>query len=135
MALKDLVKSTEKIEDILESVLKGKIDLVKEGRNIKIHKEFIKKFDNGVKILLYLAGKFAWSLLDKKEYWVMPKELEANLFISGGSIRPLLMKFKNEKFVDDNKEKNKKKRAYKITSLGILELENLIEKYEKTSKK
>jgi len=129
MALKDLVKSTDKLEDSLESILKGRVDLVKIGeeKSVRITKELLKKLDNGSKMLLYLAGKLAWSLINRIEYWVKPRELETNLFIPGGSIRPLLIKFKKEKFI----EYNRKEKGYKITSLGILELENFLQKYEK----
>lgn len=133
MALKDLIKSTEDLESTLESILKNRADLIKtdKEKSIKVKKELLKKLDNVTKILLYLAGKRAWSIIDKAEYWTKPKELETNLFIPGGSIRPLLMKLKKEKFV----EYNKKEKGYKITTLGILELENLLQKYEKKKEK
>jgi len=133
MALKDLIKSTDKLEDSLESILKGRVDLVKMGeeKSIKMTKELLKKLDNVNKVLLYLAGKRAWSLIDGTEYWAKPKELEANLFMPGGSVRPILMKLKKEKFV----EFNRKEKEYRITSLGILELENLLQKYEEKQKK
>lgn len=133
MALKDLVKSTDKQEEILENILKERVDLVKtkDERSVKITKEFMKLLDNGSKILLYSAGKLAWSLIEKVEYWTKPREFEANLFITGGSIRPLIMRFRKEKFL----EFNKKEKGYMITSLGILELENLFQKYEKRQKK
>jgi len=133
MALKDLVKSTDKLEDSLESILKGRVDLVKIGeeKSVRITKELLKKLDNGSKMLLYLAGKRAWSLINRIEYWTKPRELETNLFIPGGSIRPLLIKFRKEKFV----EYDRKEKGYKITSLVILELENLLQKYEKKQEK
>jgi len=133
MALKDLIQTTEKIEDTLEAILKGRTNLVivSGKKTVKIRKELMKSLDNSTKILLYLAGKLAWLLIDKSEYWVKPGEIEKELFIPGGSIRPVLMNFKNDRLI----EFNKKERGYRITPLGVLELENLLQKYEKKQKK
>lgn len=132
MALKDLVQSTNKIEDRLEKILKNRTHLISVGeeRNIRIDKELVKKLKNPIRILLYLAGRLAWSLIDKTEYWVKPKEIERELLIPGGSVRPILMNFKKERLI----EFNKKERGYKINSLGILRLENFFKKYEKNKK-
>ena len=112
----------------MEKILKGRVNLVSVSgeKAIRIEKELAKKLKNSTKILLYLAGKLAWSLIDKTKYFVKPKEMQSQLFIPGGSVRPILMNLKKERLV----EFNRKEGGYRITSLGILELENLLKKYE-----
>jgi DNA-binding transcriptional ArsR family regulator len=134
MALKDLIQTTRDIKDILEELLRGRITLIPAGTEkiVQVNKESIKKLDNVTKILLYLAGKKAWELIEQEEknekieYWVKPKKIEEELSLSGGSVRPLLRKLYKNRLVEINK-----RGEYRISFGGILTLEERIKKYEK----
>lgn len=133
MALEELISKKENLEEILEKLLKERVRLIEEEdeKIIQIEKKLARKLNNYTKILLYLAGKKAWELIEKKntnkeiEFWVKPKEIEKNLQLRGGSVRPLLKQMKEAKLIDY------KQKAYRINFAGILELEEKIKKYEK----
>jgi len=136
MALEELISKEENVEKILEKILKERVKLIQEvsEKYVHIRKELARKLDNFTRILLYLAGKKAWELIEEKktgkkiEYWIKPKEIENNLQLSGGSVRPVLRQMKKGKLIDC------KQKMYRINFAGILELEERIKKYEERKK-
>ncbi|MFA6432308.1 MAG: hypothetical protein WCV82_00610 [Candidatus Paceibacterota bacterium] len=128
MALKDLIQNTNSTEKDLENILKSRVKLLKinDLYSVHIERSFSKTLDQKNKILFYLAGKLAWQILEKNQIWVKPKELESELGISGGTIRPSLLAFKKHKFV----EYNKKDKGYRLTGVGLSELIKFQEELE-----
>lgn len=124
MALKDLVQTTDSIEKTLENILKGRVKLLNIGSAKAVHleTELLKKLDKKTLILLYLAGKWAWQIMDKEDLWVRPKEFEVQLGISGGTIRPYLVNLAKGRLI----ELNKKESGYRITAVGVSELEQIL---------
>lgn len=121
MALKDLVITNEKIsEDLIETVLKGRIELVQEGNKIILTREASIE-PNKVKILLFLAGAKAWELLDKVNLSFLPGQMEVALNIPGNSLRPNLKELADNYLISGEKGK------YQITTKGIYELQTTLE--------
>ena len=65
MALADLIVTNKVLsEDIIENILKGKVELIQEEHKVFLTREAL-GFPNRLKILLYLTGAKAWELIDK----------------------------------------------------------------------
>lgn len=129
MALKDLIVTNQQIsEDLIENVLKGKVELIQEGHIIILTKQG-SAFPNRIKILLFLAGGKAWELLDSAGLSFSPGAIEEALNIPGNSLRPLL------KELSDNYLTRNDKGKYQITSKGIYELEIELKAIEENQEK
>ena len=121
MSLNDLVITNKKIsKDLVEKVLKGRVELVREGNKVNLTKEG-SKLSNKLKVLLFLAGGKAWELLDNVTLSFSPNEMEQVIGIPGNSLRPIL------KEISDNYLVNNEKGKYQIIPKGIYELENMLE--------
>lgn len=121
MALKDLIiNNAEVSEEILNKILSGNINLVSEGNSV-ILTQGGNKFSTRERVLLYLCGKKAWGLLEKKEFLTLVGELEKNLGIKGNTLRPILKSLKDSYKVDSQKGK------YSILPQGIFDLNNAID--------
>jgi hypothetical protein len=117
MALKNLIiNDTEVTEDLLDKVLTGNVNLVKQGNYVVLTQQG-NKLPNRERILLYLCGKEAWKLLEKNEILVSLFELEKNLGIKGNTLRPILKSLKDEYKVDSQKGK------YFVLPQGIFSLQ------------
>lgn len=122
MALADLIITNKALsEEIIENILKGKVELIQEGNKIILTRDAV-SLSNRLKILLFLTGAKAWELIDKTLLTYSPSELEADLSIQGNSIRPILKELADNLFIINDKGK------YKITSKGVYELETLLKK-------
>lgn len=120
MALKDLVITNKQVsEDLIENILKGKVELLQDGNKIILTRES-SIFPNKVKILLFLVGGKAWELLGSASLSFSPGEIEAALNIPGNSLRPLLKELSDNFFASNNKGK------YQITFKGVYELEAML---------
>lgn len=116
MALKDLIIDQKQIsEELLEKLLKGKVDLVKENQAVSLTK-FGNSLPNKTRILLFLCSKKAWEFLTKKEIKTSIEELEKNLGIRGNTIRPILKELRDSYQVESEKGK------YRILPKGIFTL-------------
>lgn len=121
MVLKDLIINQKRIsEELLEKLLKGRVDLIKENQGVSLTK-IGNSFPNRMKILLYLCGKKAWELLTSKEERVSIAEMERNLGIKGNTLRPILKDLKDSYGVESEKGK------YRILPKGIFMLEKELE--------
>ncbi|MFA6393689.1 MAG: hypothetical protein WCW25_02350 [Patescibacteria group bacterium] len=121
MALKNLIiNNTEVTEDLLDKVLTGNVNLVKQGNSVVLTQQS-NKLPNRERILLYLCGKEAWKLLEKNEILVSLFELEKNLGIKGNTLRPILKSLKDEYKVESQKGK------YFILPQGIFSLQAYFE--------
>lgn len=124
MALQDLVINNHQISTkIVENLLKGRVNLIQEGRMVHLTKEGM-RFPNKAKILLFLAGGKAWELLDGKGWNSSPGAMEQILGISGNTLRPVLKELADSFLVKSEKGK------YQILSKGIYELETMMGKVE-----
>lgn len=124
MALQDLVINNQQIStEIIEGLLKGRVDLIQEGRMVHLTKEGM-RFPNKAKILLFLAGGKAWELLDGEGWNSLPGVMEEILGIPGNTLRPILKELADNFLVKSEKGK------YQILSKGIYELEAMMEKPE-----
>lgn len=122
MALADLIITNKALsEEIIENILKGKLELIQEGHKIFLTRDAV-GLSNRLKILLFLTGAKAWELIDKTLLTYSPSELEADLNIQGNSIRPILKELTDNLFILNDKGK------YKITPKGVYELETLLER-------
>lgn len=122
MALTDLIVTNKVLsEDIIENILKGKVELIQEEHKVFLTREGL-GFPNRLKILLFLTGAKAWELIDKTLLTFSPSDLEKELNIQGNSIRPILKELADNLFIVNEKGK------YRITSKGVYELENLLKK-------
>ncbi len=120
MTLKNLIINNANIsENILEEVLSGNIQLVKDGYLVMLTAK-ANQLPNKERILLYLCGKEAWKQLKNKgneEILTSVSELEKNLGIKGNTLRPLLKSLKDDYKVDSNKGK------YSILPQGVHSLQ------------
>lgn len=122
MALADLIVTNKVLsEDIIENILKGKVELIQEDRKVFLTREAL-GFPNRLKILLFLTGAKAWELIDKTLFTFSPSDLETELNIQGNSLRPILKELADNLFIVNEKGK------YKITSKGVYELETLLKR-------
>jgi len=122
MALADLIVTNKVLsEDIIENILKGKVELIQEEHKVLLTREAL-GFPNRLKILLFLTGAKAWELIDKTLLTFSPSDLETELNIQGNSIRPILKELADNLFIVNEKGK------YRITSKGIYELETLLKR-------
>lgn len=120
MALKDLIVTNKQVsEDLIENILKGKVELIQDGNKIILTRES-SNFSNKVKILLFLVGGKAWELLGGVSLSFSPREIEEALNIPGNSLRPLLKELSDNFFVSNDKGK------YQITFKGVYELEAML---------
>lgn len=120
MALQDLIVSKQKIsEDFIERVLQGYVELLQENKRV-----FLTKKASGLagktKVLLLLAGGYAWSLIDNTEWRISPSDMEKDLGISGNTLRPTL------KMLSDNYLVSSETGKYSVLPKGIYELEDLL---------
>lgn len=124
MALQDLIVNQKQIsEDLLEKILKGKVELVKETYGVNLIRES-QRLSNKTKILLFLCGKKAWELIEGKKFDVSINELEL-LGINSSSIRGTLKELKDENMACSDKD-----HKYSILPKGIYFLEELSSKHE-----
>jgi len=124
MALQDLVINNQQIStEIIEGLLKGRVNLIQEGRMVHLTKEGM-HFPNKAKILLFLAGGKAWELLDGEGWNSLPGVMEEILGIPGNTLRPVLKELADNFLVKSEKGK------YQILSKGIYELEAMMGKKE-----
>lgn len=122
MSLADLIVTNKVLsEDIVENILKGKVELVQEEHKVFLTREAL-AFSNRSKILLFLTGAKAWELIDKTLLTFSPSDLETELNIQGNSIRPILKDLADNLLIVNEKGK------YKITSKGVYELETLLKR-------
>lgn len=122
MALQDLVIDNQQIStEIIEGLLKGRVNLIQEGRMVHLTKEGM-CFPNKTKILLFLAGGKAWELLDSEGWNSLPSIMEEILGIPGNTLRPVLKELADNFLVKSEKGK------YQILSKGIYELEAIMRK-------
>jgi hypothetical protein len=122
MVLKDLIVDHKQIsEGLLENILRGKVELIKEGEGVNLTEEG-NSFPNRIRVLLYLCGKKAWELLTSKEIRVSIKELERDLGIKGNTLRPILKSFK------DSYQAEAEKGKYRILPKGVFELEKELQR-------
>lgn len=128
MALENLIISHQKIsKELLEGVLKGRVELIQEGRKVVLTKG-VHGLPNKVRILLFLGGGKAWELLDQETWAVSPEEMTNFLAITGNTLRPILKEFRDNFLVQSEKGK------YQILPKGIFELETTLYQGEKQSK-
>jgi len=127
MALSDLIVTNKVLsEDIIENILKGKVELIQEEHKVFLTRDAL-GFPNRLKILLFLTGAKAWELIDKTLLTFSPSDLEMELNIQGNSIRPILKELADNFFIVNEKGK------YKITSKGVYELETLLKRNPEVS--
>ncbi|MDD4938517.1 MAG: hypothetical protein PHX34_05955 [Candidatus Shapirobacteria bacterium] len=120
MPLKDLIITNQKIsEDLVENILKGRVELIQEGNKIILTRDTI-NIANKTKILLFLAGAKAWELLEEINLSYTPTEIGETLNILGNSLRPAMKMLSDNYLVSNNKGK------YCITTKGIYELDSLL---------
>lgn len=124
MTLQDLVVSNKQISaELVENILKGRVELIQDGRKVNLSKESI-NLPNRSKILLFLVGGKAWELLDGDAWSFLPSAMEEALGIPGNTLRPILKELADGFFVKSEKGQ------YQILSKGIYELETLIQKVD-----
>lgn len=132
MALRDLIKSSAQLSvELIEGILKNRVDLIKETKSVRIVRELNRKLDNKTKVLLYLTGKAAWGYIDQKEYRLKPRDIQKDLFMKGGTLRPILMNLKKEHLINFDRRKG----GYQITDFGIYKLEELLKQADEKGKK
>lgn len=123
MALQDLVVNNRQISaELLENILKGRVELIQEGKRVSLTKEGLHLSNNKSKILLYLAGGKAWELLDGGMWSSSPGDMQEILGIPGNTLRPILRGLADSFLVKSDGGK------YQILSKGIYELEIMFEK-------
>jgi len=121
MALQDLVINNKQISaDLVENLLKGRVELIQEGRKVSLTKDGM-RLPNRSKILLFLVSGKAWELLDGKEWSSSPGVMEEILGIPGNTLRPILKSLTDIFLVKSDKGK------YQILSKGIYELETILD--------
>lgn len=124
MALQDLVISQTKIsEELIEHLLKGKIQLIEENNEVHLLPS-TKNYSNPIRVLLYLCGKKAWSLLKNEEVLTPIVELSNNLGIKGNTLRPILKSLRDDRLVES------KSGQYYVLPTGITYLEQPSEDYK-----
>ena len=125
MALQDLVVNNKQVSaELVESLLKGRVELIHEGKRVNLTKEGMQLSNRG-RVLLFLAGGKAWELLEETETWSsMPGDMHEFLGIPGNTLRPILRNLADSFFVKSEKGK------YQILPKGIYELESILEKGE-----
>jgi len=129
MSLQDLVTDNKKIsENLLENLLKGYVELVKDGKKVILTKKGM-SLPRKTRVLLLLAGGKAWTFLDKKEWSIAPSDMEGVLSIPGGSLRPIL------KIQADNFLIKRSKGKYQIRPKGLFQLEDMFQDKDKNSGK
>ena len=129
MGLEDLIIDKKQITDtFLEEILKGNVELVKEGKSVSLTQESL-KFSSKTKILLYLCGIKAWDLIDGKQdpSKTSISELSQALGILNATMRSLLKELRDNGLVSSDKGK------YFVLPKGVLVIKNLI-KSEKEKK-
>lgn len=121
MALQDLIINNKQIStELIENLLKGRVELIQEGKKVGLTKEGMNLSNKG-RVLLFLAGGKAWELLDSNTWSSSPAVMQEFLGIPGNTLRPILRELADEFFVKSEKGK------YQILSKGIYELESMIE--------
>src|SRR3989344_7227183 len=90
MALQDLVINNKQISaELVENLLKGRVELIQEGKKVSLTKEGMSLSNKG-KILLLLAGGKAWELLGGETWSSSPGDMQEFLGIPGNTLRPIL---------------------------------------------
>lgn len=102
MALRDLIVQKKHItEELLEDVLKTYVRLVEEDQEVVLlpatEKLLIKQ-----KVLLYLAGVYAWDLLlsHEKNTPLKNSDIEQALGVEGNTLRPILKTFRDSQLIE-----------------------------------
>jgi DNA-binding transcriptional MocR family regulator len=122
MVLKDLIISQDRIsEEIIEKILSGRVQLLAENQQVHLLSS-AKDLPSSIRILMYLAGKKAWSIIKKRDFLTPIVELSDNLGIKGNTLRPLLKNLRDEKLVES------KSGTYRILPMGIVHLQQYPEK-------
>jgi len=122
MALKDLIISkTEISEDLIENILKNNVQLIKENEEVYLLPP-TKNLSGTTRVILYLCGKKAWSLILNKEITTSIVELSNNTGIKGNTLRPILKKLKDSKQVDSQNGK------YYLLPMGLTFLQQNLNK-------
>ena len=121
MSLQDLVIDSEQISsELIENLLKGRVELIQEGKRINLTKDGVNLSNKG-RILLFLAGGKAWNLLSGEDWTTSPGKMQEHLGIQGNTLRPLLKELADNFLVKSEKGK------YQVLSKGIYELESILE--------
>ncbi|GEM_PF-3430077 len=122
MGLQDLVINNKQIStELVENLLKGRVELVQEGKKVSLTREGMRLPKKG-RVLLFLVGGKAWEFLDDGAWSVSPGDMQEFLGIPGNTLRPILKELADKYFVKSEKGK------YQVLSKGIYELESLLEK-------
>lgn len=125
MALKDLIISKTKIsEELVENLLKDRAQLIEENTEVHLLPE-TRRLPNSLRVLLYLCGKKAWSLLQDEEILTPIVELSNNLGIKGNTLRPTLKELRDDRLVES------KSGQYYILPMGISCLQQYFEEEAK----
>ena len=121
MSLQDLVVNNKQISaELVESILKDRVELIQDGRKVSLTKEGMKLSNKG-RVLLFLAGGKAWELLDTKTWSSTPGDMQDFLGVPGNTLRPILKELADNFFVKSEKGK------YQILPKGIYELESILQ--------
>lgn len=124
MALQDLVINSEQIStELVENLLKGRVELIQEGRRVNLTRAGMSLSNKG-RVLLFLAGGKAWNLLSGEDWTTSPGDMQEYLGIPGNTLRPILKELADNFLVKSEKGK------YQILSKGIYELESILGKKE-----
>lgn len=121
MSIKDLVVSKTDIgEELVESLLIGRVRLIEESSEVQLSPG-TRGLPSATRILLYLCGKKAWSLLRNKELTTPIVELSNNLGIKGNTLRPTLKRLRDSRLIES------KSGQYCILPMGVLHLQQYFE--------
>jgi hypothetical protein len=113
-----LIDDKELDEQLLGETLSSYVRIAKDSGKIRFTSE-INKLPNRGLILMYLLGKKAASVLkiDSIHEETSPIELETELGMSGGSLRPTLLRLLNEGMIERSEGKYRVPN-YKISEIG-----------------
>lgn len=129
MALEDLIIDQKDVAtDLVESVLKDRVELVKNTRGVHLTKQG-QTLSNRTRILLFLCSKKAWDLIENKQEPTLTslEELAQGIDLFGSTLRTASKALKDSHFVNSDKGK------YFIMTSGVHALENWLK--EESSRK
>lgn len=107
MALTDLIIDQSQITtDLIENVLKGRVSLVRESKGVYLSQESA-RLGTKVKLLLFLAGKRAWELIDGtgERFLSSLDEMGKETGVHGSTLRGALKDLKDAHLVDSENAK------------------------------